>query len=236
MGKAKKSALKLLPVHWREELWARASAPEWQQTRPQLLPALALLWITGCRPVEIERGVRLLLQDDLLGIEIAGAKCSDAGGRERGQPKRYYGFKISADANPALRFLRALAAESVENGVGICEISHNADYLYNSVVNLGKSAFPRLRTRISPYCFRHQVASDLKSDPGITLQEAAKYMGHLSDYSIGTYGHAVHGRKGGGKVKALAVQTSRPIKHSPKVDRLARFKILSAKRCATKPS
>jgi hypothetical protein len=61
-------------------------------------------------------------------------------------------------------------------------------------------------------------------------------MGHLSDYSIGAYGRSAHGRKGrGGRVKAPFVRTARPIKHSPKVDRLARFKIASAKRRERKP-
>ncbi|CAB3805022.1 site-specific integrase [Paraburkholderia fynbosensis] len=230
MGKAKKPALKSLPASWREDMWARAFEPEWRQARPQLLPALAVLWLTGCRPAEIEQGVRMLLRNDLLVIEVSGAKCTDAGGRERGQPKRHYAFKIDADANLALTFLRTLVAQNTVNGTGQRQISHNADYLYNSVVALGRSVFPALRTRVSPYCFRHQVASDLKADPDVLLEDAAKFMGHLCDYSIGKYGHAIHARKGGGRVKALAVQTSRPIKHSPKVDRLARFKIASAKR------
>jgi hypothetical protein len=231
MGKAKKSALKFLPSNWRENMWERASQPEWREARPQLLPALAVLSLTGCRPSEIEHGVTMLLRGDLLVMEITGAKCTDAGGRERGQPKRRYGFKIAdANADPALLFLQTLAARNKVGGIGQCRITHNADYLYNSVVELGKSVFPKLRTRVSPYCFRHQMASDLKADPAVRLEDAASYMGHLSDYSIGKYGHSVHGRKGGRRVRSVVVQTSRPIKHSPKVDRLARFKMASAAR------
>jgi len=234
MGKAKKSALRLLPPDWRESIWVAASTPAWQQSRPQLMPALAVLWITGCRPAEIEQGIELAASHDQLAIKIKGAKCVDAGGRERGQPTRHIGFRVDADANPALRFLHSLACRNTVNGTGKYTITHNKDYLYNSVVALGRSAFPKLRTRISPYCFRHQVASDLKaatSDREITLEQAAKVMGHLSDYSIGAYGHAVHSRRGrGGRVKVPFVSTTRPIKHSPKVDRLARFKMASAKR------
>lgn len=234
MGKAKKSALRLLPPDWREFIWAAASAPEWQQSRPQLMPALAVLWLTGCRPVELEQGIELVSGSDQLVVKIMGAKCVDAGGRERGQPTRHIGFRMDANANPALRFLHALASRNAVNGIGKYMITHNKDYLYNSVVALGRSAFPKLRTRISPYCFRHQVASDLKaatSDREITLEQAAKVMGHLSDYSIGAYGHAVHGRRGrGGRLLVPFVSTARPIKHSPKVDRLARFKMASAKR------
>ncbi|WP_343668588.1 site-specific integrase [Paraburkholderia heleia] len=240
MGKAKKSALRLLPPDWRESIWTAASTPEWRQSRPQLLPALAVLWLTGCRPAELEQGIELVTGKDQLVVKITGAKCKDAGGRERGQPTRHIGFRTDADANAALRFLHALAGGNAVNGIGKCTITHNKDYLYNSVVALGRSAFPKLRTRISPYCFRHQVASDLKaatSDHDITLEDAAKFMGHLSDYSIGSYGHAAHGRKGrGGRVKAPFVSTARPIKHSPKVDRFARFKKASAKRRAVKPT
>lgn len=237
MGKAKKPALKLLPANWRESMWEIASGPEWRQSRPQLLPALAVLWLTGCRPAELEQGIELVARGNELVIQITGAKCVDAGGRERGQPTRYIGFRIDADASPALRFLHAFVGKDVAGAVGKRKVTHSKDYLYNSVVDLGKYTFPRLRTRISPYCFRHQTASDLKADPHVPLEHAAKVMGHLSDYSIGRYGHAVHGRKGRGvRVAAPFVQTARPIKHSPKVDRLARFKIASAKRREQKPS
>ncbi len=238
MGKTKKPALKSLPPTWREEMWERASQTDWRLSRPQLLPALALLWLTGCRPSEIQSGVSIAWGDNVLVLAITGAKCVDAGRRERGQPNRRYAFRTGPNeeaTSPALRALRLCALDAAStSGVSRCVISHDADYLYNSVVELGRNVFPKMRTRVSPYCFRHQLASDLKSDSDLTLEEAAKIMGHLSDYSIGKYGHAVHGGKGG-RVSPLAVETSRPVKHSPKVDRLARFKIASAKRQSQKP-
>ncbi|PMS30763.1 hypothetical protein B0G57_1291 [Trinickia symbiotica] len=236
MGKAKKPALKSLPPTWQEDMWNMASKPEWREARPQLLPALAVLWLTGCRNAEIEHGIQIRCRDDRLRMRIMGAKCVDAAGRERGQPKRYYEFRVGEDADaiaehPALTYLRSLAALNVVDGVGCAEIKHEADYLYNSIVALGKATFPKLRTRVSPYCFRHQAASDLKADPGVTLEEAAKFMGHLSDYSIGKYGHATHGRRTRGQqIRAVVLQTSRSVKHSRKVDRLARFKIISAEK------
>lgn len=236
MGKAKKPTLKLLPADWREALWEQASQPQWQQSRPQLLPALAVLWLTGCRSAELANGALVIVRGDRLAIRIKGAKCVDAGGRERGQPTRTIGFAIDADASPALKYLRALAGRHAINGTAQFSITHDKDYLYNSVVQLGKNAFPKLRSRVSPNCFRHQIASDMKADPDVSLEHAAKVMGHLSDYSIGKYGHAAHGRKGrAGRAKAPFVQTARPIKHSPKVDRLARFKIASAERRDNKP-
>jgi integrase len=238
MGKAKKAALKSLPANWREMMWTRAAEPEWQRARPQLLPALAVLWLTGCRPSEIEKGVNVAWRNQLLVVEIVGTKCVDAGQRERGQPRRRYAFRTDTEAEsscPALEALRLLSMEAATSGAGRCVVSHDGDYLYNSIVALGKAAFPKMRTRVSPYCFRHQHASDLKSDPDVSLEEAAKAMGHLSDYSIGKYGNAVHGKKGG-RVKALAVETTRPVKHSPKVDRLARFKRASVKRHGHKPN
>lgn len=170
---------------------------------------------------------------DRLVIEVKGAKCSDDKQKERGQPIRRYVFKtqVTEKPHPALAVLLSMAAKDVAaNGVGHAAVSHDADYLYNSVVALGKATFPKLRTRISPYCFRHQTASDLKADPTLSLEEAAQFMGHLSDYSIGRYGRAVHGKRGGGRAKPVMVKASRPVKHSPKVDKLARFKIASANR------
>ncbi|WP_175898663.1 site-specific integrase [Burkholderia vietnamiensis] len=231
MGKAKKAALKSLPANWREIMWAKAAEPEWLRARPQLLPALAVLWVTGCRPSEIEEGANVAWRNQLLVVEIAGTKCVDAGQRQRGQPRRRYVFRtgIAEESScPALATLRRRAMEAATGDIGRCLVSHDSDYLYNSIVALGRAAFPKMRTRVSPYCFRHQHASDLKSDANISLEEAAKAMGHLSDYSIGKYGHAVHGKKGG-RIKALTVETARPVKHSPKVDRLARFKDAHAK-------
>ncbi|MGF6877232.1 integrase [Paraburkholderia sp. MM5477-R1] len=237
MGKAKKPALKLLPPDWREALWRQACEPQWRDSRPQLLPALAILWLTGCRSAELANGAHVIVRGAHLLIKIKGAKCVDAGRRERGQPTRIIGFAIDNDANPALKLLHALSAHHAIDGTAEFTIAHDKDYLYNSVVQLGKSTFPRLRTRVSPNCFRHQVASDMKADPSISLEHAAKVMGHLSDYSIGKYGHAAHGRRGrGGRVTAPFVQTTRPIKHSPKVDRLSRFKVASAKRRDHKPA
>lgn len=241
MGKEKKSALQKLSPNWREELWAMGSSPTWRESRPQLLPALAVLWLTGCRPAELTSGVLIGMRDDVLAIEVRGAKLVDAGGRQRGQPIRQYVFKLNApDAidHPALLLLRHLAGASKldEKGSRMITVRHDADYLYNCVVALGRATYPTMRTRISPYVFRHQVGSDLKADPDVSLEDAAKAMGHLSDRSIGQYGHAVHGRKGGrGRVKPVAVRATRPVKHSPKVDRVARFKAASAAKRKQQP-
>lgn len=232
MGKAKKAALKLLPPDWRETMFDRASQLDWRESRPQLLPALALLRVIGCRPTEIERGVRILYRNGTLLIAVSGAKCSEV----RGIHTRAYKFEIgpSLDTHPALQTLREFAEQNGTDGEAW--VTHKADYLYNSVIALGKAVFPKLRTRVSPYCFRHQVASDLKADPDVPLEEAAMFMGHLSDYSIGRYGRAVHGKSGRERVKPLAVKASREVKHSPKVDKLARFKIANANRRKPKPS
>lgn len=231
MGKAKKNVLKLLPPTWREDMFSRASQPDWSQSRPQLPPALALLWVIGCRPTEIERGVRISYRNGVLLIAVSGAKCNE----ERGIPTRAYKFEIGStqNAHPALQTLREHAEQNGQDGEAL--VTHKADYLYNSVTALGKAVFPRLRTLVSPYCFRHQIASDLKADPEVPLEDAAMFMGHLSDYSIGRYGRATHAKRGGERVKPLAIRTSRPVKHSPKVDKLARFKIASANRRKLNP-
>ncbi|MCD9228644.1 site-specific integrase [Ralstonia pseudosolanacearum] len=236
MGKAKKSALKLLPPTWREDMFSCASQPDWRQSRPQLTPALALLWLIGCRPTEIERGVHVSYRNGLILIAVQGAKCNEEPGKERGIRARAYKFETRPplDAHPALLTLREYAEQNGQDGEAL--VTHKADYLYNSVTALGKAVFPTLRTRVSPYCFRHQIASDLKADPDVPLEDAAMFMGHLSDYSIGRYGRAAHGKRGSGRVKPLAVRASQPVKHSPKVDKLARFKIASANRRKSKPS
>ncbi|WP_257828730.1 site-specific integrase [Burkholderia glumae] len=237
MGKAKKAALKKLPDSWRMKMFMQAAQPEHMKARPQLLPALAVLWLTGCRPAELEKGVRIAQHGDELTIEIDGAKTVDAGGRERGQPRRMYRFTLHGEgekANPSLTLLRLLHTRALGDGRSELLVTHDRDYLYNSIVELGRKTFPAMRTRVSPYVFRHQTAADLKNDGSLSLADVARFMGHLSDYSAGKYGHPAHSSKG--RLPKAVVVTSRPIKHSPKVDRLARFRIASAKRRDHKPS
>lgn len=207
MGKAKKGTLKSLPSNWQEDMWRTASTPEWKASRPKLQRALAILWLLGCRPAEIASGITIGWANGTLAFEVKGAKLVDAGGRTRGQPTRQVVFSrdsVGATENPAFIFLADLVQSEGFNEGGIHKlvVTHHADYLYNCIVALGKATYPAKRTRISPYVFRNQFASDLKADPDISLEDAAKLMGHLSDYSIGKYGHAVHGRKSGkGRVK-----------------------------------
>ena len=152
-------------------MFDHASQPCWLQSRPKLLPALSVLWLTGCRPAELESGVQIAYLRDGLAIEVTGAKCSDDKQTERGQPVRRYLFKTPATEkpHPALAVLLSMAAQDVAaNGIGHATVRHNADYLYNSIVTLAR---PRSRSfdRVSPYCFRHQAASDLKADPTVSL-------------------------------------------------------------------
>ncbi|WP_083214327.1 hypothetical protein [Burkholderia stabilis] len=239
MGKAKKSALKNLPNSWRLQMFVQAAKSENRKSRPQLLPALAVLWLTGCRPAELEKGVRISCQEGQLTLEVQGAKTVDACKRERGQPHRTYNFALGPEAesvNPCLTLLRLLHAREIGRGASEFVVSHDRDYLYNSVVQLGRMAFPGMRTRVSPYVFRHQIASDLKNDRSMPLEEMAAFMGHLSDYSVGKYGHPSYGKSRGGDgcLPKVQIVVSREVKHSPKVDRLARFKMASAKRRSQK--
>ena len=49
--------------------------------------AVAVMWATGCRPAEIERGVTIRRDGDALVIEIPGAKVTaDRGNRSAGSP------------------------------------------------------------------------------------------------------------------------------------------------------
>ena len=49
--------------------------------------AVAVMWATGCRPAEIERGVTIRRDGDALVIEIPGAKVTaDKGNRSAGSP------------------------------------------------------------------------------------------------------------------------------------------------------
>ena len=111
-------------------------------------PFIALMWATGCRPAEIERGVTVRRVQGGIEIEIPGAKVTET----NGQPRR----KILIDAkSPAgLHLGIALGAKSE------IEMSRKAKRIGHDFADI------RRRTglaAVSAYSFRHQVSADLKA-------------------------------------------------------------------------
>ena len=194
---SKKLDLAKLPKNWRTQIFV-ACKPEKQS---KLTSAVALLWATGCRPVEIEKGVQVKLEGGVLVVEIQGAKTGlipvmtprDADGRsetvqtDRGLEWRR--LKLNPKLNAATEYLARLCADGQTHTV-----NYNKNSLRTRLNEFGRLALKKLKDTpsISPYTFRHAMGSDVKSCDDLTDEQRSQIMGHLSCDSLSVYGRRRH--------------------------------------------
>lgn len=183
---------KLRKVHgWRENLFA--------QVTEKHKAAAAICALTGARPSEIARGVRIELKSDgttqFLLISINGSKLTAT----TGQPERILRIKIDSVEAQHLAAIAATGAVVVG--------THPANFCA-AIIKAGRKAFPSLRETVSPYVFRHSLASDMKA-AGIAPRSIAQVLGHQASESQQAYGFAVCSC---GVVSIEAVRASIPIR------------------------
>lgn len=177
-------------LSWQEQVMAAST--------PAQRPFVALMWATGCRPAEIERGVTVRRVDGGIEIEIPGAKVTAV----NGQPRR----KILIDARSPAGLHLGIALGARQE----IEMSRKAKRIGNDFADI------RRRTglaAVSAYSFRHQVSADLKA-AGVEKKAIAQVLGHASERTQGRYGRPSKGRAGGGiildAIGSRPVRTGRP--------------------------
>lgn len=167
---SKKRSLNRLPKDWRVQFLDRAA--QCRGNKPaKYFDAMAVMAACGCRPSELELGVvvSLDLEQQNLIFEIQGTKVTDRNG-----------FK---------KRVVAIALDSpISRRVKLGLIAAPATALNKSVVRIGRIVFPNRDaiTQISPYSFRHEVASDLKYSSG-SDEETARALGHKSTNTKSLY-------------------------------------------------
>ena len=204
MGKSKRASVAKLPKDWREKVVAAALH---SNAGDAFKAAVAVLCVTGCRPEELEAGVACLKrQNGQLELRIRGAKTGtiDNGKvvADRGQPWR--ALIIDADASEASRYLAALCSNKPS-----ALVQFNKDSLRKMVGRVAKRVYPKKDgAGISPYCFRHAMAADLKSCDELTDEQRAMALGHLSVESIASYGRRRRGGGGGRRWPGCVLRSS----------------------------
>lgn len=198
-SKSKKNLVPKLPANWRQRVFA---GTETARAPSMLRKSVAILWLTGCRPSEIEKGVEVKISGNEIGILIAGAKVGEIDNgvtkAKRGIEKRL--LVISKNQNEASELMFKLASEAG----GRLRIKYDAVALLNKVSEIGKKALKK--KGVSPYCFRHAMASDLKSCDALDDTQRAQILGHLSVESLAAYGRRRRG--GGGPAPVQRVKTT----------------------------
>ncbi len=218
--RSKRKVLSKLPAGWREMMVANAN--------PDHRLAIAVLMVTGCRPVELFRGVELERNAQGIRVTIPGAKVKENISRElspkfvknvdldgrnlpvrtefsTGQPfRRWYLPKIDLTDT-----IDVLMGKEDKLTVKI----KNANSLTTYLRMLGKRLWPHLKEPVTAYVARHAAASDFKSSGSESgnLLLVSEGLGHSSARTASTYGSAPQG--GGGMVAPEKIEISRPIRH-----------------------
>lgn len=200
-GTSKRMGMHKLPATWRAMMAA--------QIKPSHAYAdhLTILEMTGARPVEFSNGVLVKRERGALKFTLVGGKLSSTTGlkeRTLTVPVRTLGA-------------RRLARQLIPDGpaqVWKCKEKAMADY----VTALREKAFPGHPYKVSPYSYRHALASDLKSTEMDRVDIAAA-LGHRSTRTAGAYGRKrTNGKVRPAPLKTVSVKGDIRITHSIKPD------------------
>lgn len=172
------------PTGWREAVLASIA--------PGCRAAAAVLFATGCRPAELEHGVKVTHSADSVTVRIEGAKVSEA--TNGGQIWRELVFAAGSSA--------AVALANVSG-----EVSCRRSTLRNALARAGEKAGTG---RVSAYDFRHALASDLKAAGDREAVSLA--LGHASSVSAQRYG--LRSLAEGKGTQLASVTAFRPLKHA----------------------
>lgn len=216
--KSKQQLVPKLGKNWRAEIF-EAMKPKKQTRRPvsMVLQATAVLWATGCRPSEIEKGVEVSLDNETgnLTFLVIGAKTgkSTNGQIESDRGIKFRWITLQRDMTPATKLL----AELIEKAGKSITVKYDSNGLGNKISDRGFELFNK--KGVSPYCFRHAMGCDLKSCDLMDDVERSQVMGHLSVESLSKYGRRRRGGKGARPI--LSVKTSEmphgTLTHTPPV-------------------
>lgn len=190
---SKRSRLRGLPANWRSLMFQGI------RKTSKYKDVVAVLSATGARPSEFENGIAVELESTGgLRFTVIGTKTH---GGKFGQAQRSFSVLTN---RPELEYL---ANRIAENG-GPLSISAKAGALSDKIRQLSEKVFPTLRSSVSAYVFRHQVAADLKAS-GLSDEDVSAALGHSVDETKRYYGTAQSAREPGG---ISGIRASQPVR------------------------
>ena len=178
---SKRLKLKKLPVDWQVQIFER-----FERNKSTYLRSLAILMSTGCRPIELEKGIVIRKNsDDVFELEIKSAKKNEGNKR------------IIRSNNPALN-----TAFNDLNLGGETEIITNKKRL---ATILRETANSLSLNGVSAYSYRHAFSSDLKASE-MSSEEISIAMGHISISTQRMYGF----KRAGQQTHVIGVEIIKP--------------------------
>lgn len=188
-NRSKRRTLGSLPSSWPQKVFDAAS--------DSLKRAVAIHFLSGCRPEELQKGVRIAKLPDGIEFTIFGAKVYRKGNAQVGQEERRILITYSSETERKM-------ASVLSNGV----TSYKKDTVRKGLLRLSKTLYPRHSRPVSSYNFRHLFSSKLKRS-GISEEEIAMALGHSSCRTQSQYGTARQS-SGGMSVSISASATTVP--------------------------
>lgn len=176
--RSKKAGLRELPSNWMQQIWQAAA-----DANHRHLDGLAILLVTGCRPVEASWGVAVRRVAEGVEVSVVGAKTREGAG----QAWRRLAVADDRDS-PASHLLRL--ADAAPDGVAWVSSGCSPAAISMAVAALGRSVgLPRV---ISAYDIRHQRCADARISFGGDVEMVAAWLGHSGTETARHYGR-LHG-------------------------------------------
>lgn len=187
---SKLNLLPQLPIGWVGLMFSHALRTQ-GENRP-LITGIALAANTGARPAEIAVGMKLSQCHEGLRLDIDN-KIKERGTDDRGLGPRWIEMPVNTPSREYLRGLLGLEKEIMLRGM-------DEKVFCDTMIRICREIFPSLDETVSPYCIRHQYATDLKA-AGWRWGEIATALGQRTDKCTSVYGRA-RGKSDGSLVPA----------------------------------
>lgn len=205
-GKTKRRRSKRQDLHKLPSNWRDLMADETEHGKyhiPYLVSA-----ISGCRPGELEKGVKVTFSGAALLIRIdSGIKVTE----NKGQPWREIQYSLHDHNHPLVRRLVESLKSHYQAASGDAVIAIEKQTNFRSaMVAAGKKLWPK-GPRVTPYCLRHAFGSDLKRSRHITQDEISAAMGHCVNKTASYYGQFQIGKSGAMGLEPSTIKAARPI-------------------------
>lgn len=199
--KSKRIALKGLQPDWREVLCASARQSKYAH-------ALLVMALTGCRPGELEMGVKVWaehdkqLGKDLICFHVTGCKVKG----KQGQPNR----RICYDAHDPHPLVVAMKVHLDAYAAPVCKVSiANANNFTVEIRRRAALLWPAHKHPITAYCFRHQWSADTKRlGDGDAVSRGLGHASAKTKRHYGTVGQAA----GAKALQPLIIEADRAVR------------------------
>ena len=175
---AKRESVSNLPTDWRDKVF--------NETKLNDRDSLAVVSLTGARPEELKKGVKISQEGNTFTFTIAGAKIDEK--RGKGQPER----TIEIDRAELQKSIEGRwILNNTKTPSKTVKLEGTPAAFSMRIHRASLRAMPNEKDSASPYTYRHAFSTRLKvaSARGeISSEEISRALGHQSDRSRENYG------------------------------------------------